>query len=95
VRTTYLAGIDGWVDDCIAMTRPWGFDPAEIVVPVSVWYGANDALVSSTHADYLLATISGAQRHELAGGHLLDAEDLAAIYAWLTDAASGSAESEG
>jgi hypothetical protein len=64
MRTTYLAGIDGWVDDCIAMTRPWGFELAEIVGPVSVWYGVNDVLVSSARAGRLLATIPGAQRGE-------------------------------
>ena len=37
-------GVDGWIDDCIAMTRPWGFDPAAIKVPVSIWYGPNDVL---------------------------------------------------
>jgi pimeloyl-ACP methyl ester carboxylesterase len=86
MRMTYLAGIDGWIDDCIATTRPWGFDPADVDVPVSVWYGVDDALVPSAHADYLLATISEAERRELAGGHLLNEQDLADIYAWLSRA---------
>ena len=26
--------VDGWIDDVIALSRPWGFDPAAIAVPV-------------------------------------------------------------
>ena len=34
------AGIWGWYDDDITETVPWGFDPAAITGPVSVWHGA-------------------------------------------------------
>jgi pimeloyl-ACP methyl ester carboxylesterase len=86
MRATYSGGVDGWMDDCIALTRPWGFDLATIDVPTSVWYGVNDVLGPSTHAEYLITTIRGAERHELSGGHVLDESDLAAIYDWLTHA---------
>ena len=39
MRITYTGGVDGWIDDCMAMTRPWGFELEAISVPVSVWYG--------------------------------------------------------
>ena len=76
-------GVDGWIDDCIAMTRPWDFDPAQITAPVSIWYGPDDVLVPSTHAEWLLAHIPAAQARPLPGGHLLDDDALDAIYRWL------------
>ena len=85
MRLTYHDGVDGWVDDCIALTRPWGFDLPELTTPTSVWYGPADVLASQDHHEYLLATIPGAQRRELPGGHVLDGRDLAAIYDWLAD----------
>src|SRR4051812_44267086 len=86
MRATYIGGVDGWIDDCIAMTRPWGFDLAEIAVPTSVWYGVADVLVSKTHAEHLLAAIPHAERRELSGGHVLEDRDLSAVYEWLASA---------
>jgi pimeloyl-ACP methyl ester carboxylesterase len=57
MRATYVGGVDGWIDDCIAMTRPWGFDLAEIAVPTSVWYGVDDVLGPRAHAEHLLDAI--------------------------------------
>jgi len=82
---TYRDGVDGWVDDCIALTRPWGFELSELTMPASVWYGPADVLSSRGHQEYLLSAIPGARRRELRGGHVLDGPDLAAIYAWLAD----------
>jgi pimeloyl-ACP methyl ester carboxylesterase len=76
-------GVDGWIDDCIAMTRPWGFDPTQITVPVSIWYGPDDVLCPSTHAEWLLAHIPGAERQQLSSGHLLDDDALDAVYRWV------------
>lgn len=83
MRATYLDGINGWIDDCLAFTRPWGFELASVAVPVSIWYGVQDVLASRAHPDYLITSIPGASRHELSGGHLLSDADLAAIYQWL------------
>jgi pimeloyl-ACP methyl ester carboxylesterase len=85
MRRTYGAGVDGWVDDCIAFTRAWGFDLSALTTPTSVWYGTADVLAAQDHHEYLLATIPGAQRQELRGGHLLTGRDLAAIYDWLAE----------
>lgn len=88
MRATYVGGVDGWIDDCIALTRPWGFDLAEITVPTSVWYGPDDALGPIAHADHLLAAIPRAERRELSGGHVLDDRDLSALYQWLASTCS-------
>jgi pimeloyl-ACP methyl ester carboxylesterase len=86
-RMAYLDGVDGWIDDMIAMTRPWGFQLAQINVPVSVWYGPKDVLSPRGHAEWLIAHLPGAARRELpTSGHLLDDKDLDSLYAWLTAA---------
>jgi pimeloyl-ACP methyl ester carboxylesterase len=85
MRATYTGGIDGWVDDGIAFTQPWGFELADITVPVSVWYGVQDVLGPRAHPEYLLTAIATAERRELAGGHVLQDADLDAVYAWLCD----------
>ena len=68
---TYDHGVDGWIDDCIAMTRPWGVHLTQITVPVSIWYGSDDVLSPPTHAEWLLSHITGAERHRLPSGHML------------------------
>lgn len=87
MRATYTGGVDGWTDDCIAMTRPWGFDLAAIDVPTSIWYGADDVLSPRAHAEHLFQIIPGAHRQELpGGGHVLSDNDLDAIHRWLLTA---------
>ena len=78
-------GVDGWIDDCLAMTRPWGFDPEDIGLPVSIWYGPDDVLCPPSHARWLLAHVPGAQGRQLPAGHMLDEGELDAIYTWLLD----------
>lgn len=83
IIAAHTHGVDGWIDDCIAMTRPWGFDLAEIGVPVSVWYGPDDVLCPRGHSEWLLSYVPGAERHQLPNGHMLEQDDLDAIYRWL------------
>ena len=52
-------GVYGWVDDDLALTRPWGFDVSEITVPVLVRYGTADVLVPRAHGDWLAAHVPG------------------------------------
>jgi pimeloyl-ACP methyl ester carboxylesterase len=63
--------VDGWIDDDLAFTREWGFDPRELTVPVSVWQGREDLMVPFHHAEWLVSNIPGAVPHLLEGeGHL-------------------------
>lgn len=65
-RTFQRAGAQGVVgvrDDGLAATRPWGFDLAEIAVPVAVWQGREDAMVPYSHGAWLAAHVPGAQAH--------------------------------
>jgi pimeloyl-ACP methyl ester carboxylesterase len=52
-------GVYGWADDDLAFTRPWGFDVAEITVPVLIRYGITDVLVPRAHGDWLAAHVPG------------------------------------
>ncbi len=88
MELTYRHGVDGWIDDCIALTRPWGFELSAITIPTSVWYGSTDVLASREHHEYLHAAIPAAQLHELPGGHLLGGDDLARIYGSLSTTAN-------
>ena len=35
----------GALSDAVLYARPWGFDPANIRVPVALWYGADDSVI--------------------------------------------------
>jgi pimeloyl-ACP methyl ester carboxylesterase len=43
--------IEGYVDDWIAGVDAWGFDLADVVVPVFSWFGEQDPLVGRHHAE--------------------------------------------
>jgi pimeloyl-ACP methyl ester carboxylesterase len=83
-RAAYIGGINGWIDDAIALTTGWALDLSKISAPVSIWYGAQDALCPRGHTDWLLNHIPGAEPHALPGGHLLDMPGLQLLYRWLT-----------
>jgi pimeloyl-ACP methyl ester carboxylesterase len=64
-------GVDGWLDDDLAFTRPWGFDLASITVPVAVWQGSEDLMVPFAHGQWLVERIPGVTAHlEQGEGHL-------------------------
>jgi pimeloyl-ACP methyl ester carboxylesterase len=50
-------GPEGLIDDDLAFAAPWGFDVAEISVPVLLVHGGEDRIVPPTHADALLRAI--------------------------------------
>ncbi len=70
-RSALSTGIAGWRDDDLAFTADWGFDPAEIAVPVAVWQGDQDAMVPFAHGQWLADRIPGARARLRPGdGHL-------------------------
>ena len=51
----------GWVDDDLALTKPWGFDISEITIPAEVHYGKQDVLVPAAHGEWLGAHVPAAK----------------------------------
>jgi len=77
-------GADGWIDDNLALTRPWGFEVEDIHVPVLLVYGRTDVLVPPAHGDWLAGHIPGAIAWVSdETGHLGDDESIEREYAWL------------
>ena len=46
-------GAHGWIDDTLALRKPWGFDLATIRVPVLIWHGQDDVFSPVSHARWL------------------------------------------
>ncbi|HXG26718.1 MAG TPA: alpha/beta hydrolase [Candidatus Binatia bacterium] len=57
MREGQRLGFDGWFDDDIAFTRPWGFEMGTIAGQVHVWQGAHDRMVPFAHGRWLAANL--------------------------------------
>ena len=70
-RQAVSHGVDGWLDDDLAFTRPWGFAPADVTVPTYLWQGSDDLMVPFAHGEWLAERIPGVTAHlEQGEGHL-------------------------
>lgn len=69
MHATCVDGLDGWIDDYLALSKPWGFEVRDIGVPVEVWFGSEDNNSTPAHAEWLLSTIPDAGPHKYEGGH--------------------------
>ena len=84
-------GVAGWRDDDLAFTRPWGYDLADIRVPVLLWQGVQDLMVPVAHGRWLAERIPGVEAHiSEEDGHLSIAVGrLGEIYDWLAERLAG------
>ncbi len=77
-------GSQGWWDDN-CMFRPWGFDLADIAVPVLLLYGSQDMSVPPRHGQWLAAHIPGVEARLLDDdGHLTIPTHVPEVHAWLS-----------
>jgi len=96
MRDALGGGVEGWVDDDLAILAPWGFDPADVAVPVLLWQGEQDLMVPSAHGRWLAGRIPGVEAHlSSQDGHLtLGTTRLPGIHAWLAERIRGATLSE-
>ncbi|MGJ5828302.1 alpha/beta fold hydrolase [Streptomyces ossamyceticus] len=74
----------GWLDDALALTSPWGFDPGEIRVPVLFWFGAKDVFSPAAHSSWLAERIPRATAVlEPAAAHFASLRALPTVLSWL------------
>ena len=79
-------GSQGWFDDN-CMVRPWGFDLADITVPVLLLHGRQDMFVPFGHGEWLAAHIPGVEARLLDDdGHLTLLQNrIPEVHAWLSE----------
>ena len=71
IRRCLQNGIDGYIDDSLVFCKYWGFKPADIQTPVTVWQGDLDLMVPFTHGQWLIKHIPNAKGMlEIGHGHI-------------------------
>ncbi|MGV9315159.1 alpha/beta fold hydrolase [Streptomyces sp. NPDC003691] len=76
----------GWIDDALAFSSPWGFDPADIDCPVMLWHGEQDVFSPVGHSRWLAERIPGVTAVlEPAAAHFDALHALPGILTWLTE----------
>jgi pimeloyl-ACP methyl ester carboxylesterase len=86
-REGLAPGSQGFWDDSWASCQPWGFDLADISVPVLVMHGRQDKFVPFGHGEWLARHIPGVDARLLDhDGHLtLLAHRVGEVHSWLAE----------
>jgi pimeloyl-ACP methyl ester carboxylesterase len=87
VRQALAAGIEGSWEDCWAELIPWGFDLADIAVPVLLLHGRKDEAVPFAHGQWLAGHIPGVETRmfdDESHGTLRE-NHIGEVHAWLAD----------
>jgi len=86
-REGLAPGSQGWWDEGCAHIRPWGFELADISIPVLLLHGRQDQFVPFGHGQWLAAHVPGVEARLLGGdGHLTLLEHrVSEVHAWLSE----------
>jgi pimeloyl-ACP methyl ester carboxylesterase len=86
-REGLAPGGEGWWEDTVAFSDPWGFGLSAISVPVLLMHGRQDKFVPFGHGQWLAAHIPGVEARLFdQDGHLtLLANRIPEVHAWLAD----------
>jgi pimeloyl-ACP methyl ester carboxylesterase len=77
-------GPGGLIDDDLAHTHPWGFDPTRTTVPVFFLHGAADRMVPASHSEWLASRIPSADLHITRDdGHISVLDSAGTALTWL------------
>jgi pimeloyl-ACP methyl ester carboxylesterase len=84
-RDGLAPGDQGWWDDSVALSSPWGFDLSAIAVPVLLMHGRQDMFVPFGHGQWLAGHVPGVEARLLDhDGHLtLLASRIPEVHTWL------------
>ena len=86
ISEAFRNGVWGIVDDMLCITKPWGFDVAEIGVPTRIMYGLTDVLVPRQHGEWLAGNVPNATAViDEEAGHVADSARVTGHYRWLVE----------
>jgi pimeloyl-ACP methyl ester carboxylesterase len=80
-------GDEGWWEDAVAHASPWGFELAQISVPVLLLHGREDRFVPFGHGEWLARHVPGVTARLLdQDGHLTLLENrIPEVHSWLSN----------
>lgn len=82
---------DGWIDDVIALSRPWGFDLSDITMPVKLWSGSEDVFSPAAHTHWLAKRITSANLEvDTSKAHFGAVQILPKVLAWVAEKADAA-----
>ena len=56
---TFRQGTRGIYADALLYLRPWGFDPADVKVPITLWHGESDETLSPAMGRHFADVLAG------------------------------------
>ncbi len=75
---------EGWIDDVVALRRPWGVNLSRVEAPVLLWHGADDMFSPVAQTRWLAKEIPGATlKIQPGAAHFEAVEILPSVLTWM------------